>query len=302
MASDSTVLVRILGESSGLGGAVTSAIKKLELFKASTSSLKVASAAAGLALGGVLVGGMVASVKVAEQGQVAQARLVTAVKDTGQAYKNVGGALDSVIDKGRKWGWSNDDSRAALVKLELATHNTGQAVKDYGLASDLARAKGMDLGSASQMIARAFAGNTRAATQLGIAVIPLTTHLDALKEQYKEMGVKTIPAALTAEAKLQDKYATGAEILQKITERVKGQSAAYANTAAGGMAQFHAQMGAMEESLGSALLPALTDLSGDLAVTAGWRARHPSLVRALAVALGVLAVALKPWAVISSPV
>jgi phage-related protein len=118
----------------------------------------------------------------------------------------------------------------------------------------------------------------------------------AIMEQHaREATLSHTSAAYQAEvanAKLQDRMSTGNAVIDAVSQKLHGQAQAYSQTAAGGMAQFHAQMGAMEESIGSALIPAITMLSQDMASLAGFFASHTETTKILVVGLGILAATL----------
>ena len=283
------LIVRILGESAGLTSELDKVKSHLSLASSGFSGMSKVAGIAGVALGGALVGGLVASVKAAEEGQASQAALDAAVKATGQSVAKTAGALDSAQSSARSYGFSNEDARTALAKLEIATGSTAKATKDLGAVMDLARFKHIDLATAAQVVARSMSGSTRAASQLGIAVIPVTTHVDALKAAYGGV-TKNIPPLEMAQAKLQDKMATGAKAVAEMSAKVHGQAAAYRDTAAGGMAVFHAQLNNLEESIGLMLIPALTSLTQWVAKAATYFSEHSTQAKILFGALGALAV------------
>jgi phage-related protein len=255
------------------------------------SSLSKGAGIAGLAIGGLLVGGLIDSVHAAMSAQVAQASLDTAIKSTGQSLAQAGPQIDSAAAAARNLGFSNIEAETSLGKLEMATRSTKSSISDLSIAENLARARHIDLATATQMLVGAQNGNTRAARQLGVQIIPVTTAVDALKAAH--VGVKgPIDAVAMAQAKLQDKMATGAATVAAISERVKGQGAAYASTAAGGMARFSAQTDYIKESLGKALLPILGSASAALATFTGFLAANPGVMKLVLVGVGALAAVL----------
>lgn len=216
---------------------------------------------AGLALGAGALGGIALvldkSVKAAIEGQKSQAALDTALKATHQSVTAMTPALESAQDASRKLGFADEDTRTALAKLEIATGSTTKSIQDLGVAQDIARLKHISLATASQTLAQAMTGSQRAAKQLGINVIPVTANLDALKKSGMDLTT-TEGIAAEAHAKLADKMATSQAVIAAVTDKVHGQAQAFADTAAGGMEQFHAQLGHLEEGLGNTLLPILT--------------------------------------------
>src|SRR5262249_7042487 len=73
-------------------------------------------------------------------------------------------------------------------------------------------------------------------------------------------------------------------------------------TAAGGMAQFHAQMESLGESMGTVLLPAVKNIAQALAGLASFFAQHTTLAKVLVIGLGALAAALIAVSVATSAV
>src|SRR5215831_2137447 len=187
------------------------------------------------------------SVEAAVKGEASQAKLSQAIKNTGATAEQYAGQLDKAQAASRQLGFQNEDTRQALAKLVTATGSTSKALGDLGIAQDLARFKGTDLSAASTMLSSAMAGNTRAIKTLGIAYIPTTKYVDALKRSHKDLTTEQ-GKALERTAKLADKQANAAAVIDLVSKKVKGQADAYRNTAAGGMAAFRAQLdGLMEQ-------------------------------------------------------
>jgi uncharacterized membrane protein (DUF485 family) len=278
------LIVEILGDA-------TQFAKELDRAAGKTRQLGKVAGVAGLALGGALALGLEKSAKVAMEAQSDQARLTAALKSTHQSVAAMTPILEEAEGAARKLGFSDNDTRLALAKLEAATGSTEKAVTDLGIAQGIARLKQVDMQTATQMLTGSMAGNTRAAKALGIILMPVTTHMDALKARYQQLGT-AIPIAERAQARLQDKMATGAAAIQQVSDKVRGQKEAFANTAQGGIAKFQANVQHLEETLGNALLPTIGKVAGALAHFADFLARHRSLAKALAVAFGAVAFSL----------
>jgi hypothetical protein len=258
-----------------------------ELDKAAgkTRQLSKVAGVAGLAIAGGLAIGLEKATKAAIEGQADQARLDTALRITHQSVKEMTPSLEEAEHASRKLGFADNETRLALAKLEVATGSTKLSIKDLAVAEDIARLKKVDLQTATQMLTGSMAGNTRAAKALGIILMPVTKNMDALKAKYKELGVQ-IPVAEKAQAKLLDKMATGQAAIQQVTDKVRGQAAAYSDTAEGGMAKFHAEIQRLEEVFGNMLIPALETASTKLASLAQFMSDHAETAKIL---LGVLA-------------
>lgn len=252
------LLVEIIGDAAGLEGSLRRADGATSGFSSHLGGL---AKAATLALGAGALGGIALvldkSVKAAMAGQVSQARLDAALRATHQSVTGLTPALNAAEDASRKLGFADEDTRDSLAKLEIATGNTKTAVADLSVAQDIARFKHISLTAASQTLAQAMTGSQRAVKQLGITVTPVTTAFDALKASGEDLTT-SLGKADEAHAKLQDRMATSKEIIQAVTDKVHGQADAFASTAAGGMEQFHAQLGHLEEGLGNTLLPIMT--------------------------------------------
>lgn len=246
---------------------------------------------AGLALGGLLAFGLEKSAKAAMEGQADQARLDAALQTTHQSVKAMAPALEEAEAASRKLGFADNDTRLSLARLEVATGSTKKATSDLALAEDISRLKKVDLATATQTLTSTLGGNARAAKSLGIILMPVTSNMDALKEKYKLLG-ESIPVADKAQASFLDKQATAQKAIAAVTEKVKGQAAAYADTAQGGMAKFQAETQRLEEVFGNLLLPAITAVSEKLATFAQFLSEHTTTAEVLGVALAALSVTL----------
>src|SRR5215831_5527456 len=253
-----TLKVEIIGEAKGLSRELKSASAETEGFGAKLGAMAGPAAAGAAAIGiGLVTEGLTKSVEAAMAEQEQMAKLGAAFKASGLNVNDYKGRIDEAESSGRKLGFTNEDTIASMAKLIIPTKNVGVATKDLGVAMDLARFKHIDLSSASQILAQAMTGSQRAVKQLGITIPPVTTAEDALKRAH--VDTKTAAgAAEMAHAKYVDKLRTGNEIIDAVSQKVKGQSRAYAQTAAGGMAAFSAQIDNLEVKLGNKLLPVLT--------------------------------------------
>jgi hypothetical protein len=257
---------------------------------------------AGLAIAGDLAYGLDKSVKAAMAAQTETARLGVAFQTAGLNINAYKGQIDKAETSSRNLGFTNEDVRNSLGSLIVATHNVHGAMKDLTTAEDLARFKHQDLATASKTLTMAMAGSQRAIKALGLSLQPVTTAEDKVKLAFKDHTTAAYNAAL-ATAKLQDKQRTAAQVIQLVSDKMKGQGAAFAETAAGGMAKMHAQIGALEENLGKALLPAIVAVTTKLADLAGYLSKHTTTTKiavgataALAFALIGVSIATKLWA------
>lgn len=255
-----TILVEILGSAKEFKAALAEAEHASSKASGAFAKMGKASLVAGAAIAGGVAYGITKSVEAAEAMQVQTARMNAAFATSGVSSKAFAGRIEEAEAKARNLGFANEDVRGSLGSLVIATHSGTKAIKDLSVAQDIARFKHVSLESATKTLTMAMAGSQRAVKQLGIDVPKVTSHYDAMKAT---MG-PTIDAhekLRLAAAKLQDKMATSNLVIATVTDKLKGQAKAYSETAAGGMAVFHAQIGNLEEQVGTALLPTLTKIT-----------------------------------------
>jgi hypothetical protein len=172
-----------------------------------------------------------------------QARLEVAFKRQAPRAREVRGRISAAESSSRKLGFTDEDVKQSLGSLVTATGNVTESLKELQIAQDLARFKGVSLEQATKALTMAHAGSTRALKQLGIEVAKVTTAQDKVKAAFDHHTGAAYANAL-AQAKVADKAATVANVMQTVTDRVHGQADAYSKTAAGAMEQFHAQLAA----------------------------------------------------------
>ena len=152
--------------------------------------------------------------------------------------------LTPVLEKydatSRKLGFDNNETRQAEAELVTAFGATKKALGELSLAQDLARAKNETLATATQNLILIQEGNTRAAKQFGL-VIPDQS--------------KAVWEAKAAQDGLTISQEKGKTLYDELLPRIKDQAAAFADTPTGKMQEFHAEIQAVEESIGQGLLP-----------------------------------------------
>lgn len=258
------LLVEIVGDTSSVerafksvGSASTSVADKIMHV-----GKRAIEAAGVLGIGGLTIG-LEESVHAAIGAEASQARLDQAFKRAGLSAQASADQLDMAEASGRKLGFTDEQVKDALGSLVTATGDVGKSMTELSVAQDLARFKGIGLTDATKMLTMAQTGSQRAAKQLGISVEPVTSNYDKLKAT---MG-KTIDESeklQLAHAKLLDKMATGNAVIDAVSEKVRGQGKAFADTAAGGIAQFEAESEHLKVTLGEELLPVVARLATKL--------------------------------------
>lgn len=251
-------------------------------FKALGTAAKVA--AVGIAGMGLELAK--SGVEEALKAQVAQGQLAVALKNAGIASDKTKEQLREYADAQVKRGFSDVQATESLSHLVIATKNAGEATKLNSVAEDLARTKSISLASATDMLIRVHAGNTRALKALGIVMNPITTAVDKLKATTK----KYTPEQLAA-AKATDKQTTSQKALVAIMQATHGQADKFASSDAGKIQVFKAEWEHLQVELGQLLLPALGKLLSVVSDVMTFIDNHKRVVTDLAIAVGALTAA-----------
>ncbi len=218
--------------------------------------------------------------------QTAQTALTQAMKNAGVATSDGAVKMKEYADAQIKRGFSDVQVTQSLSRLVVATHNVAGATKLNSVAEDLARTKSISLASATDMLIRLHAGNTRALKGLGIVLNPVTTAVDKLKATTK----KYTPEQLAA-AKATDKQTTAQKGLVALMKATHGQADQFAKTDAGKIQIFHASWEHLQVELGNVLIPVLGKVMSVVNSLMAFIDQHKKVVEALALAVGGLAVA-----------
>jgi hypothetical protein len=110
------------------------------------------------------------SVKTAEAGELAQAKLATAVKNAGFQMKAYAPQVEEADAAMRKYGFTNAETKEALATLTIGLKDPAKALSVLGVAADLATAKGLDLNAASLLVTKGMEGQVRPLKALGIDI------------------------------------------------------------------------------------------------------------------------------------
>jgi len=220
-----------------------------------------ASKVASVALLGLAGTGVVFAKAAADDAQAATV-LATTLKNTTNATNTQIASVEKFITaQGRLLGVTDDELRPALGKLVTATGDITKAQELASLAMDISTARGVDLESVSQTLAKAYGGN-----------------FTALK--------KLIPGIDDAALKSKDWTIIQAE-LNKV---VGGAAADAANTTAGQYKIFTTSLQETKEAIGAGLLPLFNQLIPVLSSVAAYIQDNSTVVLALAGVIGGLAV------------
>lgn len=236
--AESTVKVALIGDSSSLERALRRSQDAADAAERRFSSLKSGVAKLGAALAGAFAVREVGSflfdaAKGAAEDQQAQAKLAKQLETSTGATKKQIAAVEAQISKWQfATGVLDDQLRPAYASLIVATKDTAKADKLMATALDIAAAKGLDLESVTQAIAKAQMGNVGALARLGVAT--------------KNAAGETLSFD---------------QIMQNAAQTFGGAAATAANTTAGRMAIMKARFEELKEQIGTALLPALVKLT-----------------------------------------
>ena len=200
-----------------------------------TSMAKFGKAAAvglGVAASGMAVG-LLHAAKAAAADEAAQVKLARALKNTTGANASQVSAVEQWITaQGRAFGVSDDQMRPALERLARSTHDVGEAQDLTRLAMDASAGTGKSLQTIVEALAKAHDGNTGALSRLGI--------------QTKNAKGETLSFT---------------QIVRNMGDAFEGQAAAKADTLQGKMDRLRVVMNEAKETIGAALIPALTRLA-----------------------------------------
>lgn len=205
-----------------------------------------------------------AAVKAAADDAAAQVTLKNAIQ-------NATGARDTDIASVEAWigktqnatGVLDDELRPALATLVTATRDVAKSQELLGLAMDIARAKGIPLETVTTALAKAYGGSS--------------TALNRLVPGLQQAGESALSFA---------------EAKDRLNQMFGGQAAAWADTDAGKMARINAQWSDMQETIGAALLPALSRVAGVVADVFGWFNSLDDSTKDLIVTIGLVGVGL----------
>lgn len=256
------ILVEILGDARHFASELDKASGKTKRFGATAKLV-------GTVAVGALAVGLEESVKAAMDAEKSTERLRQAFINTHLSMRTYSDEIDRAEASGRKLGFTDEQTKDSLGSLLTATGNVKDSMNQLAVAQDLARFKGVSLADATKALTMLHAGSVRALKQLGLQTDKVTEAQDRVKAAFDKHSGAAYEAAL-ADAKVKDKQATLANTLTLVTEKVHGQAKAFGDTAAGQMAQFHAQTEHLKVELGTKLLPALIQIIGALNTLVGW--------------------------------
>ena len=231
-----TLKLNILAETAALVKGLNDADKATrtagDRIKSGFKAVGAAALAAGVAAGAYAAKLAVDGVKAAIEDEAAQIRLANALKNTtGATNEQIAAIERQILQTSLATGIADDQLRPALSRLAVATGNTAKAQDLLNLALDVSTATGKPLEAVTQALGKAYEGNTTSLSRLGVG-----------------LGAADIKAL-------------GLEgTVQQLSQTFGGAAAKQAETFEGRMARLRVAFDEAKESVGAALLPALSNL------------------------------------------
>lgn len=221
------------------------------------SQLATVGKAAFLGLGAAAVAFGASAVKVGIDQEEANARLTTALHNTGSAMTALSAPVEEAESRMRRLGFTNGDTTDSLAKLTNATHDPTRALNDLGLAANIARARHIDLSSATDLLAKVETGHVALLGRLGI-------------------NTKDATGATISQT----------EAIKRLSDMYGGQASAYSQTFAGRTATLKAEVENLQERIGMFLIPKIEALVHVGASAIEWADRNKTAAEGLAVVVG----------------
>jgi hypothetical protein len=237
-----------------------------------------AAGAAALAYAGKLA---IDGVKAAIEDEAAQVRLANALRNTvGATDANIKATEDFILKTSLATGTADDLLRPALERLTRSTKDIEEAQKLTNLALDIAAAKGLDVTTVANALAKANDGQVGALKKLGITLGDNATNLkDYNAEQTKleklllqqifvleTSGSKSKEyAAITEKVSksqgiLNDLTQAGIDVFGELGKEFEGAASEAANTFEGKLARLKITFDEAKETVGAFILDAITPL------------------------------------------
>lgn len=208
-----------------------------------------------------LAAGSLSAAKAAAEDQAAQAKLAGALRKNAGASRGAIAANERwIASLSRATGVADDELRPAMATLVRSTGSVATSQAALKTAMDISAATGKPLQAVSTALAKGYAGQTTAIGRL-------------------------VPGISQAALKSGDM----SKVMAELNKKVGGEAARAAQTSEGQYAKLTNNFNEAKESLGTGLLPILTQLAIVLADAAVWVQENTRTVQILAVTFGALA-------------
>lgn len=252
-----TLVVKVIADTKQATAGLDSTAKATSSWKDKLGGASKVATAGLLALGGAAI---FAGKAAAEDAQ-GQAVLANTLKNSAGATSDQVAATEAWIAKmAMATGVADDDLRPALGNLVRATGDVGKSQKAMAIALDISAATGKDVSAVTAAMAKGYGGNEKALNKL----LPSVT-------------------------KVSEKTGDFDAVMKAAAKTTGGAAAASAETAAGQMQVMSVAMDEATESLGAALLPAMSMFAKLLAKAAGFMQKHTKAAQILIAAFAIFA-------------
>ena len=258
------VTIPIISEFDGKG--ISRAVEEFKNLEGAGAKAKFALQKAAVPATAAIAGlaaGLGAATKAAMEDAAAQEQLAGVIERSGMATDDQIAANEEFISSLSKLTATADDElRPALATLVQSTGSLELSQQLLTEALDISASTGSDLGATVDALSKAYNGNMKGLKALDASLIPM------IKDG-----------------------ATFDDVMMALAATTGGAAANAAETAAGRMKNLSIQMGEAKESIGAALLPAVTALLDKLLPLATWMQENTDIVLILAGVIGGLSVA-----------
>lgn len=224
-------------------------------------------AIAAAAVGAAITGALAATAKFAQSAvsaaisdQAEQDKLIAVLKARKMATDDNLASVENLIVAGQKLSFTDTEVRDGISVATRYTSKFTDAQKILAAAQNVARTNNISLADASKIVGMAYAGNGKAAKQLGID-LSKTTYVTTQKIKTDKKGHQTI----TETTKAIKGQIKGLQAVNLINAKSAGVAQAYADSFQGGMAGIKDSINETVEAIGYAIgggkgLPTLTKL------------------------------------------
>lgn len=242
--ADRTLVVKLVGDEADLLRSYTRAGRATKEF-GNTAETSLGKADKRLrsfkAAGAGFAGGFIASevfanlttfIDKASESEAVLTQVRQGLRNTGQSWEQYGDVIDQTVRAQSRLGFDDEDLLQSFDKFNRQVGDVNRALKLNNIAMDVARGRSISLEAATTLVTKAQAGQRGALTRLGIEV---------------------------------DKTATKTDLLRALTEKYGGSAEAAAGDAATAQARLAVAIENVQESIGTLLLPAVSELANQLA-------------------------------------
>jgi large-conductance mechanosensitive channel len=204
------------------------------------------------------------AIKNAIADEAAQAQLARTLVNVTNATNDQIAAVEKQIDKMQMaTGVTDDQLRPAFASLLRGTNNVAMATDALSLAMDISAGTGQDLAGVSDALAKAYGGNFKALKQLSPEIY----------------GMIKDGASLD-------------DVMAALAGTFGGSAATAAGTAQGQFKRLNVALDEAKESIGKALLPAITAVLPYLITFGDWAADHTGILLGVGTAIAAISTAL----------